>query len=327
MKAKALAVSAIFALSLVLQPALAQEADEGAGEGTAKVKGLKFGKKSIEIPALEPFEIDVTVEGYKGVDDFFILREANPNVGAGQWEFELGVAYSCFRSGDSRDDAITMTPSIKYGLGDPVFIELGLLPINMGDGTGIGTSGLGGDLGGLGGMFTFGDDNEPDNGNGDLSIKLFWQLMEEQDIWPAIAMWTEARVPTGDGSEKIDGTLNFNFTKTLHDSVRMHFGGYVKTANGAHGDYDREDIGDRRDFQCGAGAGFDFALADTDLLLINYLNKSSEYNGNSSNNVFEAGWVHDFGGHQLMMGVDYADVKGDFEDPRWTGKVQWSISF
>ena len=80
--------------------------------------------------------------------------------------------------------------------------------------------------------------------------------------------------------------------------------------------------------QWSAGAGLDYSIDDRNLLLLNYLQKSSNYDGNSSSCNVEAGWTHALSDTQwLLLGVDYASVNGDFEGPRWTGKVQWSIAF
>lgn len=312
------------------QPAMGQDEGSGgddsvrSGSNSVKVLDLRWGSKQIDIPVLETYERDVTDRGYLGVDDFFNLREANSNIRCGQWELELGAAWMTYESGSDRDDDFTLTPSLKYGITDQVFFEVGLSPINFFDGTGIGGHDQDEDLSVSPGARI----KEADNGNGDTSMKLFWQMFAERDIWPAAALWLEGRFPTGDGSEKIDGTLNLNLTKTLYDCVRGHLGGFVKTANGSRGDFDREfEFGDRRDFQWGVGAGLDFLITDTDLFLVNYVNRSSEYKGNATTHLYEAGWVHDFGQSELMLGADYADTRGENEGPRWTGKIQWSITF
>lgn len=304
--------------------------------GGNTVKGIRLGEKEVcfKLPCLETF--DVEARGYLGVDDFFWVREANPNVRGGQWQIETKAAWTTWKSGLGHDDDLLFTPSIKYGITDDLNVELEVLPLNIGDGARI--------------------DGYRDSrdGMGDLNLKLFWRFLEEQDLIPAMALWTETRIPFGAHSEKIDATAHLNLTKTIHEKIRVHATGYLTTANGARGDGDRDPgerggrrnrwvyrgwgfnngdlddywIGDRRHVQWGLGMGFDYSIDEKNLLVMNYLNKSSDYYGNANTNIIGAGWVHHLtDNQQLLVGVDYADTRGTFEGPRWTTKAQWSISF
>ncbi len=317
-------------LVLSCQVAFAQENGDGNGEmsksdsGSAQMIDFKWGKTQIELPVLESYQRDVVVDGYRGVDDIFQVREANPNVGAGQWQFELALGWDIWKSGDGNDDNITLTPSIKYGITDDFNIELQVMPINFGDGSRIeGVEDFNDNTG------LFEDDDNAKDGLGELNFKMFWRLFEEQGLAPAFAMWSEIRIPSGENSEKFDATLHFNLTKTLWDGIRGHLTGFLMTANGSKGDYNQISIGDRRDFQWGVGLGMDFALSDQDLLLINYMNRSSRYDGNKTTNGIEMGWVHHFSDtQQLQLGIRYNDTDGGFEEgPRWSTNIQWSIAF
>lgn len=284
---------------------------ETTGE-TANVMALRYTEKKIEfsIPWVEAYSEEVPV-GYRGVDDFFIVREANPNVRQGQWQLELGGRWSTYSGKHDRDDNIHTTHSIKYGITDDLNAELEVLPINLGDG---------GEIEGF-------DDVDRD-GAGELNAKLFWRFVHERDWTPAMALWTELRIPTGEGSSKVDNTWHLSITKTLAKNLRGHLQGMVKTANGGRGDEDSLEIGDRRHFQWGAGAGLDYSIDDKNLLVLNYMNKTSNYYGKGNTNTVGAGWVHHLTeSQQLMVGVDYADSHGRNEDPRWTGKLQWSITW
>lgn len=314
---------------LTCQFALAQENGNGGDEGrsdsgSAQMMDFRWGKTQIELPVLETYQRDVVMEGYRGVDDIFLIREANPNVSQGQWQFELAVGWDIWKSGDGNDDNITLTPSIKYGITDDFNIELEVLPINFGDGSRIeGVEDFNNNTG------LFEDDDDAKDGLGELNFKMFWRLWEEQGLAPAFAMWSEIRIPSGENSEKFDGTLHFNFTKTMWDGVRGHLAGFIKTANGSKGDYNQNNIGDRRDFQWGVGTGMDFALDDQNLLVVNYLNHSSQYDGNSTTNSVELGWVHHLSDtQQLQIATRYNDTNGGFEEgPRWSTNIQWSVAW
>ncbi len=302
------------------------------------VKGIRIGEKEIcfKIPCFETY--DVPVRGYRGVDDFFWVREANPNVKACQWQIETKFAWATWKTGLRQDDDFMITPSVKYGITDQFNVEIEVLPINIGDG---------------GKLENYAGSRD---GMGDFALKAFYQIVAEQDLMPAIAVWGEMRVPGCAHSEKIDGTIHLNLTKTIHEKIRIHAEGFMRSANGARGDRDRDGpgdddrggrrdrwsrrgwgfgddegwyyVGDRRHLVCGLGAGFDYAINDCNLLVFNWLNKTSEYYGNSNTNILGAGWVYHINDcQQLMVGVDYADTHGYYEGPRWTGKAQWSIAF
>ncbi|HWL91946.1 MAG TPA: hypothetical protein VNT79_00280 [Phycisphaerae bacterium] len=292
-------------------------------EECVTVKGVRIGTKKVEleIPVFESYEIETPV-GYRGVDDFFFVREANPNVRKGQWQVEMKAAWMTYKAGSRRDDDITMTPSVKYGIIDQLNAELEVLPINFGDG---------------GHISNFGNTRD---GTGDLNLKLFWQVVTEKDWVPAIALWSETRIPSGSHSEKMDQTVHLNLTKTVHQCVRIHATGFLRSANGGRGDFNRDrgddidgpfdppDIGDRRHVQWGLGGGVDVKLDEKNLLVGNFMNQSSNYYGNSNTHLLGVGWVHHINEcQQLMVGVDYADSHGAYELPRWLGKVQYSISF
>jgi hypothetical protein len=329
----------VVAMAMIVAPLSAQESGQeessmesttmestsmSRSEGSAKVLQLRFVPHTVsfDVPKLETYTRDVPVRGYRGVDDFFSVREANSNIKSGQWEFELEAGWSTFRSGDGRDDDFMLRPSLKYAFTDTNFIEVGLLPINLGDGSDVRDS----DFVDIDG---FSDDSHVDDGAGDVLLRYFWQMAPEQDIWPAAAMWFDTRIPTGEGSEKFDFTWNMSLTKTLYDGFRAHLAGFLMSANGARGDLnDRDYFGDRRDFQWGIGAGVDFAVTESDLMVLNYMNRSSHYDGNGTNHIYEAGWVHNLDDcNRLMLAATYDDNEDAEEGPRWSGRFQWAVSF
>jgi hypothetical protein len=282
--------------------------DEGAASGT-------------QSSTTETETVKSTSEyGFKGVNDFFNIREANSDVKACEWEFMLGSAWHTFHSRKHRDDDFTLTPSIKYGITDDLFAEMEVLPINLGDGLNLPNS-------------------SGADGTGDINLKLFWQFLHEDGCLPAMAVWGEARIPTGENSEKVDGTINLNMTKTICGPLRAHLGGFVQTANGSRGDWDRDsrrgwrgrwddddDFGDRRHFQWGVGPGLDYAFDECNMLVFNYLNRSSETYGTQNSNILELGYVYTINECSYLRAAVDAEVHNDTDGPHWTAKVQYAYS-
>jgi hypothetical protein len=230
---------------------------------------------------------------YREISDFFNVREANVNTTPGEWELELEAEWM---TGAGGDDDFTFTPNIKYGLNDDMFIEFEVRPLVIGDGG--------------------------DQGNGDTSLQLFYQLARETDTFPALATWAEARFPTGQGSSGVDGELHFNVTKTLMTDVRGHLEGFVMTANGGRGDEDEN----RRAFQWGAGVGLDYQIDDLTICTMNYLNRSSEEYGHSNQQVLELGGVRQIAENQhLKLAMDVG--LDDDESPNFGVKCEWSIEW
>jgi hypothetical protein len=254
---------------------------------------------------------------HKGVDNFFNIREANPDVSCGKWELELNAGWATYYSRLHKDDDITAHASIKYGITDELYVQLGVLPVNFGDGS-------------------------DGTGNGDVGLQLFWQFLKEQDMVPAMALWAETRIPTGVGSEKMDVSLHMAVTKTICDNFRAHFNGFVESANGYHGDPDdnngdrrfvRNGISnngeddDRRNFQWGAGPGLDYQINECNMLVLNYLNRSNNLYGHQNNNIVELGWVYSINECSYFKAAVDADTHADAGGAHWAAKLQYSISW
>lgn len=232
---------------------------------------------------------------YLGISDFFNVREANVNTTQGEWEVELEGEWVTGAGGG--DDDFTFTPNIKYGLTDDLFIELEVLPLNLGDGG--------------------------DQGNGDLALQLFYQVARETDTLPAFAVWVEGRFPSGEGSSGVDGELHLNVTKTLATNLRGHVEGFFVTANGGRGDEDEN----RRAFQWGTGVGVDYQINDQTICTLNYLNRVSNERGQSNQNILEIGGVREIAEHQhLKLAIDIG-LDGHDDTPDFGAKVLWSIEW
>jgi len=231
---------------------------------------------------------------YHGISDFFNIREANANVAGGQWEFEFTTEWA---TGAGGDDDLHITESIKYGITNDLFIELEVLPINLGDGG--------------------------DQGAGDLSLILFNQFLHETETMPAFAAWAEMRVPSGEGSSGVDGSFHFNLTKAVIGKLRGHLEGFVETANGGRGD----DDANRRHFQWGTGFGFDCKCTDRMVTTVNYLISSSAAYGHANTHLVELGASYALSDSQSLKVAFEVGVDGRQETPDFATKLQWSIEF
>lgn len=237
---------------------------------------------------------------YRGVSDFFNVREANANVTQGEWELEIASGWSTDSAGGD-DDFFFPEASLKYGITDELFVELELLPINLGDGG--------------------------DQGNGDLDLTLFYQFVQETDTMPAVGSWVEMRIPTGQGSSGVDGEFHTALTKSINDQMRVHLAGFIETANGGRGDEDKN----RRRFQWGVGPGFDYQFDDQTLGLVNYLITSSEEYGNQDSNVLQFGLVRELAETEsteqtLKLALDVG-LDGHEGTPNFAFMVQWAVEW
>jgi len=237
--------------------------------------------------------------GYRGVSKFFNIREANSNVRQGEWELELTTGWAT-RS-DGEDDELEFEQSLKYGVTDRFHIELEVKQPSIGDGG--------------------------ESGAGDMDLIFFYQFLEESDTMPALGGFAAMRIPSGDGSSKVDGTFSLIATKSLTDRVRVHFQGFVQTANGHIGEAE----GDRRPFQWGLGPGMDCQIAEDTVALINYLHRSSEYRGHHNMNILEFGLIHEFGQvgraeHGVKLAFDVG-LDGAEETPNFAAALQYYLEW
>lgn len=249
-----------------------------------------------EKTTIKTTEKTVVESGYKEISGFFNVREANVNVAKGVWELEVT---SGWETGSGGDDDLSAGLSLKYGVCENTYVELELIPINFGDGG--------------------------DQGAGELELQVFHQWTNESDAAVAFATWASMRIPTGDGSEGVDGTLSGAITKTLGGNWRGHLNGSVTTANGAMGD---SDDSNRRDFQWNIGPGLDYQCDADTIGTINYLTGSADQNGNANFGVLELGFARKIADNQhLKVAVDI-DVRGNDDDAANVGaKLQWSIEW
>lgn len=231
---------------------------------------------------------------YREISDFFNVREAYSNVDANEWEFEVEAEWAT-RSGES--DEYGPAFSLKYGITNTLHAAIEVLPIRLGEGG--------------------------DQGNGDIALIVFNEFWKETDWIPAFGAWLEGRFPTGEGSSGVDAEAHFNVTKQLAKNCRAHFEGFIMTANGSRGG----DDDDRRDFQWGAGPGFDYSLSDDTIFAVNYLNRVSDEYGDHNSNVVEFGLAQRVAPNQhIKLAVDVG-VDGQESTENLAAKLQWSIEW
>lgn len=190
--------------------------------------------------------------------------------------------------GDSDDDFF-FTPSLTWGACEnvEVFAEV---PIWVGAG--------GDKLGVL------------EEGNYDSYIGFTWRIAEPEDIWPAAAIRTRFRLPTGDGSSGVDAEARLILTNEYDSGIRSHINLFANSVNkGPNGPADTElslagvgdlleifggaeDVADPRHLQCGVVVGLDGPLCGDGAVrwVVDYLHRSSFYYGRSDVNVLELGW-------------------------------------
>lgn len=301
-KSTALAPREIKAPPLTL--AYVQEKPTGSKPAPASPEGRS--EKAEAEDELQPF-------GFREVSDFFNVREANSNLRRGRWEFETPLGWVTRKE---HDDDVTWKASLKYGITDDLYAELGLLPINLGDGG--------------------------DQGNGDLSLTLFWQFLHETEMTPAAATWAEMRIPSGQGSSGVDAELHFNVTKTLLPKFRGHLEGFIETANGERGEseggegggnkffltsFGGGESGERRPFQWGVGPGFDYQFSDEWIGVLNYVNRCSEEEGGHNQNILQLGFDHRIAEHQHLKFAVNVGLDGSETTPNLGAKIQWSIEW
>jgi hypothetical protein len=146
-----------------------------------------------------------------------------------------------------------------------------------------------------------------EDGNFDTWVGVMWRFMDQNGYWPAMGLQAEARVPTGCGSNGIDGELRLNLTNTYDSGIRSHINVFGITVNGDNEknvQLDSDDAGpggifnfladdllDSRNFQYGIVIGADGPLGDSGNLrwVADYMNRSSYYYGRSNMNILEAG--------------------------------------
>ena len=136
---------------------------------------------------------------------------------------------------------------------------------------------------------------------------LLWRLTEQRDYWPALALASNLRVPTGQRSNGVDWELRLALTNEYDSGIRSHLNFFGITAN--HQNYE-----DLRHFQYGAVAGLDGPLCADGAVrwVFDYMYRIGQHEGGGGKNIAEAGWQWQIAdahklGMSVQVGLDHAE--------------------
>ncbi len=193
------------------------------------------------------------------------------------------------RRGDDTDDAWSVTPVVVWGVAENWEMSFAL-PIrnveNLSDAT---------------------------DGNFDTYFGLLWRFKEQDGTWsPAMALASNLRIPTGEGSNGVDWELRLAMTNEYDSGIRSHLNFFGITANG-------DNVENLRHFQYGAVAGLDGCLFGHEELrwVADYMYRISDHDGGGGQNIGEAGvqWQLDDTskiGFSVQASLDHADDASDW---------------
>jgi hypothetical protein len=224
---------------------------------------------------------------------------------------------------DSNDDFI-LQPSLYWGAAENLELSL-TVPVWVGDG---------------------GEMPGQSDGQADTYVSGLWRAWEQMDYWPAGGFSTTVRIPTGVRSDGIDAELRLVLTNEYDSGIRGHFNAWVETVNTTNGEtnpnqiyedgdtvwlvFDEQDAPwDPRDFQYGASVGVDGPLNDDGSLrwVVDYVYKSSQYNGHGGLNLFDVGfeWQMDESSKLGMSALIPADHAED-EAPNFGAAITYALA-
>jgi len=136
---------------------------------------------------------------------------------------------------------------------------------------------------------------------------LLWRLVEQRDYWPALALASNLRLPTGQRSNGVDWELRLALTNEYDSGIRSHLNFFGITAN--HQNYE-----DLRHFQYGAVAGLDGPLCADGAVrwVFDYMYRIGQHEGGGGKNIAEAGWQWQIAdahklGMSVQVGLDHAE--------------------
>lgn len=145
-------------------------------------------------------------------------------------------------------------------------------------------------------------------GNGDATVGLLFQVAEQSDTSPAIALQTNARFRTGYRSSPLDAQFRLLITNEYDSGIRSHLNLSTETQQGHFSRWNWEAV-IGADGPLGAGGAVRW-IAD-------YAHRNNEHNNGGNSNYLELGteWNMD-NGHTLGMaaqiGLDDHDETSDF---------------
>ena len=147
------------------------------------------------------------------------------------------------------------------------------------------------------------------DGNYDSYLGGQYRLTDQQDYWPALALASSVRIPTGDGSNGMDWELRLVLTNEYDSGIRSHlnvFGIYADTNN-----FEPAEV---RNFQYGGVVGLDGPLCADGAVrwVTDWMYRISDVEGGGGQNIGEAGFQWQIAdahkiGMSLQMALDHAE--------------------
>ena len=282
--------------------------------------------------AQESEEISVTTTTTGGEDllsQLWFMEDATP-LETGQVDLRLGLqwwtASAPANLGDSDDDFI-LRPAIVWGAADNLELSL-VMDAWLGDGNDMGPF---------------------EDGNFDTTLGLLWRFYEQTEEGcadgclhlPSMALSASARIPTGCGSNGVDGELRLIMTYAYDNGIRSHLNVWGKCLDGdnygswrSDGDFDLSaffnDEGDLEleDVQYGAVIGFDGPLCADGAVrwVADYAYRSSSVDDGDDVHMGELGWEWEISeAHKLGMSVQIG-LGDDDETPNFGAGLMYALS-
>lgn len=236
-------------------------------------------------------EDEVTMR--QSMDAYMSLEDGQPSA-PGTWELELNLGWLT-TSGES--DVGILVPEIEYTPDGSDFLrnmQLGLaFPFEVGDG-GI-------------------------DGNGDAEIAWQQRWVADDGTMPTLATIFSMRAPSGYQSSGVDGTFTGILAKDCGPGT-FFLNGWVTTANG-------NNVDDIRHFQWGGRVAYLWRFAEGAALTVDYVNQTSEEDGESNMNLVEVGAQFKVNenltlGPGILVGVD-----GKESTPNFGAGIRFTFSF
>ncbi len=189
--------------------------------------------------------------------------------------------------GDDTDDRWTIQPNLVWGVAENWELSL-TVPINNIENL-----------------------SDAPEGNYDSYFGILWRFKEQEGFWPAMALGSNLRIPTGEDSNGVDWELRLALTNEYDSGIRSHLNFFGITANG-------DNIEDLRHFQYGAVAGLDGPLCADGAVrwVLDYMYRISDHDGGGGQNIGEAGWQWQINecnklGMSVQVGLDHAEETSD----------------
>jgi len=155
--------------------------------------------------------------------------------------------------------------------------------------------------------------NVAPDGNYDSHIGTQYRLTDQEGYWPALALATNSRIPTGQNSNGIDTEVRLILTNEYESGIRSHLNFFGEVTNG-----NNLEPFDQRNFQYGGVVGLDGPLCADGAVhwVVDYQYRISQVQGGGGTNIGEAGWQWQINesnklGMSVQMSLDHTENTSD----------------